>query len=772
MSPQTSAVTFSFNAMGISVNFDAPQQRLKCDRLTALSGGSEWDPRYRSNVFIERSTGTVMLLPPMLDPAWQTSGTGAYARYRKADTNAGSSWLQEDVSSTGIGDYFLSSSGPSNDVIFYPSQPQNAALWLAMFPFGSELGNPGFIECGWCNADEDPATSMRSLRIYANGKVQVYSYGNLEDKGEGTVSPSKSTEEKLPQSFVGFLIIPFRKKELLIVGSTGGAFNHVFEDLDESEDDPVITPAKQFWVTVPSPQQGKFQVAPIVFGADGYAMTQVMSFRRAPDTEQEGAVQSKLFGTGSPTATVVDPAVPASPYADTRDCRVKATLSPSGTRRTPFVYGAMAWFDAVTGSTPDGAFDAVDYVTATTFEVPDELCPASARITVRSPDELEDAGVPLLKVLDNRAVSIEVDGQTLINGVGRAPEWDESTSDENRRLTMEVQDKIALASEYLFSEAVAQDGISLVDAFQIVADIMGCTLDMDDPGLTIPLTGNPGAAGEWNDVIEVGNTAEARLRQLVDSYIANWFVTLMPGTGGGTLVVRDPATMSEDADVTLYPSIALAMDVGGYSVDEAWQYVYRSLHTRTLPPEANEVVVLGRDMRTGKPILVSKRDADAQDPTLPIDERTETWTGSPRKYGWRDQSGIVTQEMAERCCELLFDRLSKSWKLREFEAEMQFTDGGSILWKGGVVDLYGVGKVRIKSLSGSLDKNPSDDDEWKWRPVRYIGDENLRPASIRTSSRTLKGIEAAYKTRLMKRARLLMPSNHIFVGRSSIVSNP
>src|SRR5471032_1438391 len=99
--------------MSLSILFDAAQKRAYPDRLTALAGGTEWDPNFYNNVFFERVTGRLMLLPNVFSPSWFTSGSGANYRYQKSDYTliTPASWRQEDVSSSGIGDTYLTSDG-------------------------------------------------------------------------------------------------------------------------------------------------------------------------------------------------------------------------------------------------------------------------------------------------------------------------------------------------------------------------------------------------------------------------------------------------------------------------------------------------------------------------------------------------------------------------------------------------------------------------------------------------------------------------------------
>ena len=86
------------------------QRRMALEPIRWHCNGQDWDQEFSEDAYHDAETGLVFLRPAYYYPAWLTSNSGIYAKYRKADytLTTSASWYEHTAS--GAGNYFLASS--------------------------------------------------------------------------------------------------------------------------------------------------------------------------------------------------------------------------------------------------------------------------------------------------------------------------------------------------------------------------------------------------------------------------------------------------------------------------------------------------------------------------------------------------------------------------------------------------------------------------------------------------------------------------------------
>lgn len=740
----------------LSVLLDPSQARLSQDLLSTLVSGRDWDPTYSANCWIDPVTNTLMLEPAPVNASWTTTNTGIFAKYTLSDFGLSSPWVLQsaDPSGSTAGDFMYLSSNPSGAGGTGPTVGVNQPICFEYFPQKGTAGSFEIARFGWSNTGD--STNGVAVRWYNDGSAEVWKGGYLVGSYSGGGGSPNYFDQMLAQSrllgggaspqvpsgYIKVMMIPCRDRELLVVSSAGASFCHVFQDLPEGTANLTITPAETLWFYVPSPVQANVRIAKIQFQSSGVAYGYPSNWRFTPPSGTPTFVVFEALSdvSGNAVASVVTPAT--NPYGLANPEQICLTLTgAAGPNWTPFVYGAQAYFPSETNNTAEpvgGALDLLPYVMGFTLDVSDTIAGTRATVKLKQPAAIAAAGGTAITTMCHRAIQIFDENTMLINGISDPPHYtdsygfDPASYDINQEIEIEVRDLWKLAEEYIFSDPIPLDGLSLIEAYTLVAETVGIPTSLvyvspSASGFILPFT--PVSGGDWAFLCDVGDKAAEILDKLHQTYASTWFHGFRPNPTPDSpprLCLIDPADTSDSglpvaAAVELYESSAAAVS-GGVSDANIWKTLYRSYKTQILEPESNDIWVTGRDPRGGKPIVAHKADTASQAVTTAVASRPANWLGFIRKYAWVDPS-ITTISVAEFVVGLLFPKLTAARTMVEFEAEYQ-----PGVWRGDLVTLHRATgdpvTVRIKTFSGTYDNvgGTSTDPNGVWRPCKYVGE--------------------------------------------------
>lgn len=776
----------------LSITLDPAQDRLAGDALSALVSGRDWDPTAWQDVWVDPVTNTCMLRPAPKYATWTTSNSGVYAKLGLSDFGLGSPWIGHQADEGG--DFMLYNAANTAGLsAIGPAMGVNQPMVVELFSQGVTNAPYGILDVGWSNTGD--STAGIAVRFYADGGADVYKNGNLVGSYSGGGGSPNYFDQALPQGptlgggstpmtprgYQTILLIPCRDRELLVVSSMGGSFCHIFQDLPEGTAGLTITPAETFWFQVQSPVAANLRFAKLQFAASGFICGVASNWRFAPSGSASFEVFQSLSqaGAGLVSSAVVTPA--SNPYSLANPMQIKLSLTGGAAPNwTPFVYGARASYPASTQQTAPpagGPVQLLPYVTGFHLEVSDTVGGTRATLSLKQPAAIVAAGGAAITTQCHRPLQVSDEHGMILNGVTEPPHWSDSfgfTSDgydQNQEIDIEVRDMWKLAEEFIFSDPVPLDGLTLPAAYALVASMIGIPSSLvyvspTGTGFTLPFTAASG--GEWAFLCDVGDKGAEVLDKLHQTYAATWFHGFRPNPSSGSpplLSLIDPAdttagySLPSAAAITLYPSAA---DTGA-----TWQTVYRSYQTQVLEPEANDVTVTGRDPRGGKPIVAHQADTASQTVTTAPSSRPANWLGTVRKYGWVDPS-ITTIDAALYACGLLVTRLTPAREIVEFECE--YLPG---VWRGDLVTLVRPSgdpvTVRIKTFSGSFEHvgvfGGASSPDGVWRPCRYVGETGSLVCPLDVHGASARVIAANWNTLKALSKQRVFPGGEVVARR-------
>lgn len=706
---------------------DSAAPRILLDRQALLCDGRGWDLiDSDENVVIDMATYTAMLRPSPLNPLWQTSASGAYARWRKSDFTLITAAKWGESAFRFSTDFYLESLDV-NEIVYTPALLRNQGVYLSYFNF--QTGNELFIsmECGF-----GAPGAGRSFRIWSDGNAEVWVddvlVGNLRLSGEPDDYPSRlgplgtgqgAKGRAVPALCIDLLFLPCRLREILIISNQGGPANHQYEDIDPTDADPTVTEAAPFWFYVPS-GKAKVQVAPLRFATAGVLLQPTQALRYPPPAgtaiAYDGGADLPGYGAASATMSLVDDdgTTPFDPDGSRAAARLRVDLAGDGTN-TPFVYWASAELAPTIVSTPSEPTSLLPYLLARQaprLEVPESPADVLLSLTVKQPYQIEADGATFLRTVGNRPIEVGYGGIAILTGTTKSPTWTEGISDEARAMVIEVRDRWKHLESYLLQDPLPLDGMRLDDAVAYFATLPGFDVsetDIDPIDFFVPSV--PGASrGEYANLPEVGDKPSDWLRRLWETYAMTHIMGWVPSASGPLFRFRSPASLGTTPVATLYSNLAdAAGDVRG---------VYRTYREINLEPEANSVFVTGRDPRTLLPLIAHYIDLDSVDPTLAVAARPANWLGEERRYGLVD-TGITTINGAIYSAGVIASRLVPGRRTAEWTCDLIARLDGAPAWRGDCVRLNGFGVYRITSLSAVLQlESPLG----QWRPTSYTGE--------------------------------------------------
>lgn len=732
--------------MGISVGFDVEEPRVQVDRLAVLVTGGirdriQWDMANSTGMWLDLTTYTTMLLPYQVRPEWGQGSTYPYNRLMKGDyalTDA--KWKEHNYRFDG--DTYLYGVGDEGGAVTHASYSRNRGWFFSYFAFGQNDTFPSL----------QVMIGTVGLSFYSDGSVYVYKpvaeFADFVDEnldGSGSITSYKNKYYQPPQGNrsdnlsgapVDVLIVPWRKRELLIVSNRGGGFSHVFRDISLSDSDPTIIAAGPMGWYVPTAQP-MVQAAPLTFPTSGQLRSFVRYFREPPKTgtSPDCVAYYDLPGYGvEPTcvASLTDElGTPFIPDDAAQTCTLTVDVTGDGTN-TPFIYGASAVFDRVVVNT-DG--EHTTHFESDTLElslnVPEQPSGVVLTIEVRGTDA--DS-----LTLNNRPVEVDLDSVPIFFGRSGPPKFTDSPNPDMQKIRWEVRDPWVALENYQIVDPLPFDTVNLADQIEDLATMTGydnSQMDVEDFDFTIPSLG-ANSKGDWAVIPEPGDKAAKWIEKLWEDYAQNCIVGFYPSASGLFFRFRSEATLSQTPSVMVYSTIDEAYDAyigDGYTAAQAWvlayKGVYRSFIQDSLAIEANDIRVTGWDSRLDQAFQIHDQDLTSKDPTLVPGSRPDNWWGEPLRYSLFDPA-IVDMSTLDYVAGILRSRLMYQTYVGELKCNFLVKADGSPVWKGDAIGIAGYGIYRVTSFNAEFRSNRSVTIDSlgiqiPWYPatyvVRYIG---------------------------------------------------
>jgi hypothetical protein len=714
----------------LQVLLDTAQSRVATPRITATIAGSEWMSEYTSpDIWIAPVVDTVCLRPNCLYYNWHLYGTGFYARRGLSSWNlpgTSTDWKTHEVKS-GTGPVRIyNPTGMASPAYSTTPNLRNAGMFVSFYCFN--VGNDApraYFHCGWSFTHSYGAG--RSLLFWANGRVDVYSDGVMV--GSYTLGNKAGSQAT---NYADYIILPMRRRELYVYCITSGdAFVHVFEDIAENEEEPIITAEEDFWWYVPSggtTATVDVEIADLQFIQTATAVSQPIRLARnvdgwAPYSEwtNEGAATSitnaRVFADKSFRSTGTEPVVEdvrlvkldnsgnfvGGAGADDTLCRMALKITAADLLYTPFVYWAHVAQEADVVQTDDSEqFDITPYIVGeATLDVPDDPGGVSFRCTIKLPETLDATNVAKLLTVSNRAAQVKIGEVVLLDGVTLPSEFVDELTDETRRFSLEIRDRMHTMQGAQIRERLPLSGFDLckpsgTSAVGLLYSLVGYTpdeCDLDDVDYTLDQVVSQSAT-DIPYLIDVGANPYGELDQLVSRYAMGFFWGIVPQPSGMPKpVFWDPAGLPDTADATLYRSDTDA-DAASVSADK----VFYTLKRTPLEVEANEVWATGFDPRRQVAVRSFAVDEAAQDPTLAPSDFPDNWSGEPRIMGVIDPH-LTSQAACDKVVSTVFPVVSARYFIGEITSDMLWKADGAPVWRGSKIDCVGRIASRVSAMS-------------------------------------------------------------------------
>ena len=736
------------------LQFDIPEPRPQKGRIAIGYDGTMLAQGFRtSGIWIDPCTLTAMLKPLPLTELWATSYTGNYARY---DPSAAytiptpTKW--ERIQIRGAGDYFLRAKQATDEIVqITTAMPANQPMFMTWYKPEVKIMADAPVLRLYYNYQAATTSGELKLVFYANGKCEIYKNGLLVgtyDRQGSNYAPGSGyvATYSTNQQFNDILVIPFRRRELLVHTNYGLSFSHVFDDLDASLTTNAITPAGKFAFSVPT-GKAAVQVAKCLFSQSGTFVASQQVLRYAPPTTTAGPPVYPLFtyepyqdtcgptgdtlttsnsiiweqpGTDWVTWPTLDNGVTSAWDGIKKTVRLKVSLSNTTRAQTPTVYGVEAYWDPNPTQTYNGIVDVSNTVKTMTLSV-EEDGRSSMDLSCWS-SLIATAGVAQAEYTSDRPFRLQIKTRDtapavycdIMIGTLTSPKivrMDNDYSDNWSLYTYDGKDRSSDFDITMVQSTPALDDYPLGNAIRNLVRLCGyvddggafdnCSIFIANDGLpgefVLPFTTNA-SKGEWAWSVERGETVGAALDRLQQDFAATWVKGWFPNSnnaGGYTYAWETPNTTPVAADITLWQKLDDARDPakGNLSMPYASLCLVRSLSIWTEPAEYNSVVVVGRDPRRGQIIYGYYQDGPSQDATLSPASRPLNWRGRPVHYILTDPS-FTSQSKVDYATGILQNRLTVNRQLIEFTSDLLIRNLGAPedqrpIWINDIVKIMG-----------------------------------------------------------------------------------
>jgi hypothetical protein len=689
---------------------DTPQRRIRDDLIALTAGFSDWREAFSENIWLEPVTRTAILAPTPKHPEWRSSGSGIYRRLRKGDYWIGSAtghtgdpakWYEND---RGVvkGDWMIHNTD-ANDVLYtVRPYPANQGWMLSYYAFN--VGNDRWIqiEFGW--GDQGTVAGAVSCRVWSDGEVEVWKDGRRV--GTGSLGGLESGgSDQTSGACVDLLLLPWRRRELLISTNQGGGFSQVFLDLDDDADGQIILPAAQFWWRIPEGAVA-VQLHPVSYRESGQVTSRKYRMRAAPGAGRASTIRPIGFPGAFPFAGALRNANNSGAFVANGtavEARVRVELAGDGFAM-PFLNGACAMFPATFVNTPDETLDITAQCTDGPIKItiPDDVEGVRVAVTIRDENGYDD-----YKFGTNRAARLMYGDLVCMELRSEPPKLNiqHKSLERSNPVEMEFRDIWAGLERITFSDDVPFDQWSAADAFRFlfsfVVDPSLCVIDASlETFLIEPTDGRE----DFGTIAKVGDSAAKWIRRLHEDYCGDMFLGFKPtALGYVPHVLKLDRYRSADHTVWMETS-----EVGTPPADfDPVELVIRSYEETQLNPEANIVFVTGWDPAAKAPIFVSMEDQRSTDPTIARAERPINHMGEPVKYGLVDPS-LTRLKLVEDVCKAIYNRITWPRWLVNCRLIPQIVQATNLpLWRGDalLIDTRGTFEVRSQEMELVIEKS-------------------------------------------------------------------
>lgn len=703
------------NIHQLKVEFDVVEPRPQFGRLMVALDGTKIDLTNSSNIWQDPATLTMMLAPLPVTAAWSTTYSGSYARYQKTDYTliTAASWKQMQIRSSG--DYYLQSLNVTERATLTTAFGVNQAVYLSLYVPGlKDTDKTVILKAGW------GVGSAGSVEVWfaANGTAQVLKSGlvvGTYERGDSNIAPAVgTTKAKSSRSdFISIMMIPARRRELLVTTSDGTSFSHVFEDLDPAIQNNILPAAAFSWL-VPT-GQATVQLAKCNFETSGYVLSQIKALRYPPPVGATFAPTYAGDNAGFGAYTFTGSVVKADGTAYTPDgviksVRAKVALTGAGTGSLG-LYSTEAVYDAPVGATYNGTVDVTQYIQSLSIAV-DEDGKATCTIGAIA-KALIDAGVQKPNVTSDRPVRIALgDGPAvypavvtyidIFRGTLQPPKIEFLDRDTTASWATYVYtgtdrtgdfDLAWLVESYPYDGV--QAGIAVLDLLKIAGydDAIAPVFIGDYPYQELPYTTNI-SKGQYTLAPDYGDTVASFLDRIKQEYYSTWITGWTPTASGYYYQWLDVAAASTASTMTLYQSISTAT-TAGVAEELRPQRVIRTLNSYNEEAECTQVTVIGQDPNTGIFIPYTQIDSAAEIAATAPASRPRNWRGRPVCYQYRDPA-LNTLDAVTAACLMLYTRLTTGRTMIEFDATfLVYNNSNRPVWLGDVIKLMDTDGVAV-----------------------------------------------------------------------------
>lgn len=696
----------------LKVEVDVVEPRPQKGRLMVAADGTTWDMVNSSNVWLDPATLTLMLAPLPVTSAWRTTYTGNYARYQKTDYTliTSAKWANTQVRASG--DYFLQSLDVTERVETTTSLSANQPMVVCQYvPDLKGLDNSVILQAAW---NVGNAGSVE-VWLSGNGTAQVYKSGVLVgqyDRNDTNQAPGVGAPATVSNNgqFITMMMIPFRRRELLVVTDFGLSFSHVFADLDPLVATHTIVPAGKFSWLVPS-GQATVQLAKVFFASSGYALSPVKKLRYAPPS---GATFTATFArdtigqTGSLTMTtsvVKTDGTAYTPNGVIDQARLKVSLGGINTGSYG-VYEVDQVYDPAPSSTYNGTVDITCDIESLSLSVNED-----GRTTVdlaARRGELVSSGVQQPGQTSDRPIRIAVgDGAVtptwidVFRGSLTSPQIEYAQGDTTLKRALyrySGQDRSRDFDLAYMVESFPYDGLAIdvviADLMEVAGYSYATDASVDSSAFVVPYSTNI-SKGQYALTPDYGDTVGGLLDKLQTEYFATWVKGWMPTTSGYKYIWRDVNNAATTPVVTLYQSYANAL-TAGVPASLAGKRVVRRMSLNYETPEATSVTVKGMDPATGLLLTRTYIDTAAETSGTAPASRPLNWRGRPCLYELRDPA-LTTQAAVDASALVLYNRLTTGRTLVEWESDfLVLSTNNRPLWLTDVVRIMDTDGTTVK----------------------------------------------------------------------------
>jgi hypothetical protein len=705
----------------IKVEVDCPEPRPAKSRLVIGADGTSWDRATSSEyAWFDSVTGSAMLLPMCFDGAYDTTFSGIYSRLQLSDmeTPFGGTWRQYQV--RGAGDYWCSQEDTTTaySIRTATSWSANQGWCLGMYHGNIPTKAKRMVLAVAFAPTATMSMSPLYLRFFTDGSLQIFKDGVL--KGQYDQEDSNKTAGRLVNGLTpmgnqyhSVVIIPHKRRELLVLTSWGLNITHLFEDLSQDSTTNTIIPAGKLQVQDAVSRQF-LQFSPIRFVSSAAIYSKPIKLRYAPPT---GAVFTarviqdrvgRATGGSSVTASVVKSDLTAyTPDGVIDTVRLKVQMTSSDNIESPGVALGEAWYQPAQATTADDPVDITGLYESLSISV-DETSRATLSMTARR-QRLLDAGVEQPQITSDRPIRIAVGSSgasptyiDIFRGSLTPPQihYERRWTQSHDVLQFDGQDRTRDLELTMYQDGIVYDGMTMQSAVSDMIQTAGfLSTDLiwnDTSGFTLPRSADI-ARGYSTVVPQRGEYVATLLSKMKNDYAATWVTGWSPTTTGYKYQWSNPNDLVNTPIMTLYNSRQDAI-TAGVSGDLVPHRVIYKMSAHYESPEANQIIVLGQDPRNGDLIYSYAADGASADPTTAPASRPYNWRGRTVSY-ILSEPAITSDAAAVQAKNVISTRLMTGRILLEFTSDLLIDDATNRpLWLRDVVQIMMPGGATIRGI--------------------------------------------------------------------------